>query len=145
MQPEHALPNDDLTLACMVCGRAFPRSGRRLFCSGTCRQTAWRRRHPTPLPSVPLRTLRHRTVYQCQECDNRYLGEQYCSECGRFCRRVGVGGLCPACDEPVAVSDLLPEYAEHAHLPRERGGGAPSLPNPLTPGAFGTPNYQNRR
>jgi len=26
-------------------------------------------------------------------------------------RAVGVGGLCPACDEPVAISDLLPEYA----------------------------------
>ena len=32
---------------------------------------------------------------------HRYLVEQYCSECGRCCRRVGVGGLCPTCDEPV--------------------------------------------
>lgn len=24
-----------------------------------------------------------------------------------FCRRVGIGGLCPHCDEPVAISDLL--------------------------------------
>jgi hypothetical protein len=94
---------------------------------------------------MPPRTPRHRTVYQCPECDSRYLGEQYCGECRRFCRRVGAGGLCPTCEEPVAISDLLAEYAEPAHHPRETGGPAPSSPNPLTPGAFGTPNYQNGR
>jgi len=136
MPLEPPLRNDSLTQRCAICERPFPHSGRRVFCSATCRQTAWRRRHPIPLPSIPLRTPRHHTVYQCPECDSRYLGEQYCSECGRFCRRVGAGGLCPTCEEPVAMSDLLPEYAEPA------GGGAPP-PNPLTPGAFGTPNYQN--
>jgi hypothetical protein len=111
MLPEGTLRNDGLTLACLVCGRAFRRSGRRVFCSEACRQTAWRRRHARPLPSVPTRTPRASTVYQCPECDSRYLGEQYCSDCAHFCRRVGVGGLCPACDEPVALTDLLPELA----------------------------------
>jgi hypothetical protein len=109
MLPEGPSRNDNLTLACLVCGRLFRRAGRRAFCSDACRQAAWRRRHPTLLPTVPTRAPRVSTVYQCPACDSRYLGEQYCSDCGRFCRRVGAGGLCPACDEPVALSDLLPE------------------------------------
>jgi len=27
--------------------------------------------------------------------------------CGTFARRVGIGGACPNCEEPVAISDLL--------------------------------------
>jgi hypothetical protein len=41
-------------------------------------------------------------------CETRYLGQQRCPDCGIFCRRVGHGGLCPHCDEPVALQDLLP-------------------------------------
>jgi hypothetical protein len=136
MPPELTLRDDALTLTCAVCGRAFLRSGRRVFCSATCRQAAWRRRHPAPQPSLPLRAPRHRTVYQCPECDSRYLGEQYCHDCGRFCVRVGPGGLCPACDEPVAVQDLLPEQADP---PRPRHPGAsrfspkPTHPAPSAP------------
>jgi hypothetical protein len=37
----------------------------------------------------------------------RYLGEQYCSDCRSFCRRIGPGGTCPHCDEPVAINDLI--------------------------------------
>jgi hypothetical protein len=47
------------------------------------------------------------TVYECDGCGTRTLGEQYCAQCRTFMRRVGVGGYCPSCDEPVAVSDLL--------------------------------------
>jgi len=99
----------ETTTGCAVCGTVFPPVGRQRFCKPACRQMAWRRRHPAPVPPVPARTPRHRTVYQCPACDNRYLGDQYCVDCGRFCRRVGVGGLCPACEEPVAIIDLLPE------------------------------------
>jgi hypothetical protein len=112
MPPDSALRNDDLTLECRVCGRRFTPSGRRVFCSGACRQTAWRRRHAPPPPPLPARSPRQRIVYQCPECDNRYLGEQYCADCRRFCRRLGVGGLCPTCDEPVACIDLLSEGPE---------------------------------
>ena len=126
---EPSLRNNGRTLPCVVCGRPFPRSGRRVFCSGACRQMAWRHQHPTLVPNVPTQTSRHHTVYQCPACESRYLGEQYCSECGRFCRRVGAGGLCPACDEPIAVSDLLPDYAEPAHRPRGTGA-KPSFPLP---------------
>jgi hypothetical protein len=46
-------------------------------------------------------------VYQCPECEERYLGEQRCPDCNRFGRRLGAGGLCPHCDQPVAVTDLI--------------------------------------
>lgn len=45
------------------------------------------------------------TVYQCPECEERYLGEHV------FCRRLGVGGSCPNCDEAVAVMDLMGDQA----------------------------------
>lgn len=47
-------------------------------------------------------------VYACPSCDTRFLGEQRCPDCGLFGRRVGPGGLCPHCEEPVALADLLP-------------------------------------
>ena len=78
------------------------------------------------------------------QCDNRYLGDQYCRDCRRFCQRVGVGGPCPSCDEPVAVSDLMPEYVNPGHHPRGKGGRAPSPPDPLTPGACGTPDFSKQ-
>jgi hypothetical protein len=114
MRPELTSRNDDETTMrtrtrCAICGTEFEPIGRQRFDRPACRQAAWRRRHPTPLPLIPARAPRHSTVYQCGSCETRYLGEQYCDDCGRFCQRVGVGGLCPSCDEPVAVADLLPD------------------------------------
>jgi hypothetical protein len=117
MQPEIGSRNDDgTTTACAVCGHAFHRVGRQRFCDAACRQTAWRRRHPTPLPSVPARSPRPSTVYECPACEARYLGEQYCADCRCFCRRVGPGGLCPACDHPVALADLLAKGGDRSGL-----------------------------
>jgi len=45
-------------------------------------------------------------VYQCPNCDARYLNERRCPDCHLFCRRIDAGGSCPHCDEPVALSDL---------------------------------------
>jgi hypothetical protein len=58
-------------------------------------------------PSSPARAPRAATVYECPSCQARYLGAQRCDDCQLFCRRVGPGGLCPHCDEPVAVGDLI--------------------------------------
>jgi hypothetical protein len=105
--------NDGVTIAgatCPVCGRPFRPVGRRRFCSAACRQAAWRRRHAAarpPLQAAPPRPPRAAVVYECPVCENRYLGEQRCPDCHRFCRRVGPGGWCPHCAEPVAVADLL--------------------------------------
>jgi hypothetical protein len=62
-------------------------------------------------PDSPLRVPKYATVYQCPSCDRRYLGEQRCEDCNVFARRVGPGGSCPHCDEPVAVTDLVEEVA----------------------------------
>lgn len=106
--------NDGVTITgavgagCAVCGRRFRPVGRRRFCSDACRQAAFRRRHPAapvllPGPHHPPPA----TVYECPVCGARYVGEQRCVECNVFCRRVGPGGPCPHCDEPVAVTDLI--------------------------------------
>ena len=50
---------------------------------------------------------RDNTVYACPECDTRYHAQQRCPDCGVFCTRVGLGGPCPHCDEPVTIADLL--------------------------------------
>jgi hypothetical protein len=61
-----------------------------------------------PLPTVPAALPRGSvTVYECDGCGARAVGGQRCAECGRFMRRVGLGGACPHCDEPVAVVELL--------------------------------------
>jgi predicted nucleic acid-binding Zn ribbon protein len=95
---------------CPVCGRAFPPAGRRRFCSDACRQAAFRRRHPTSQTHAPLLSVvapKSATVYECPACGVRLLGEQRCADCGVFCRRIGPGGSCPYCDEPVAIADLV--------------------------------------
>lgn len=108
--PDSPWSNDSVTIDCPVCGHRFHPLGRRRFCSAACRQAAWRQRHPTPLPPLPplpSRTPRPATIYECPTCGARFLGEQRCPDCQVFCRRVGPGGPCPHCDEPVAIADLL--------------------------------------
>jgi hypothetical protein len=102
------LRNDGETIRCAVCGTTFRPVGRQRFCTAACRQAAWRRRHARPqFPAIPTGVMRQAIVYMCPECDTRYLGEQRCTDCQRFCKRVGPGGPCPHCDEPVAVADLI--------------------------------------
>jgi len=106
--PDLPWRNDGVTTtSCPVCRRAFAAVGRQRFCSAACRQASWRQRHPTALPLLAPRVPRRATVYACPTCDARYLGDQRCPECNVFCTRVGPGGLCPHCDEPVALIDLL--------------------------------------
>ena len=99
--------NDGVTILCPRCQQPFVPRGRQRVCSSACRQAVWRQRHPAPLPPIPTRLPRSETVYECPSCDARYLGDQQCPDCGVFCHRVGPGGLCPHCDEPVALIDLL--------------------------------------
>jgi hypothetical protein len=91
---------------CPACESGLLRP-RQWYCSAACRQAAFRRRHATP-PPPPVRLPRHFVVYECPECEQRYLGERRCPDCNLFTRRVGVGDACPHCGEPVAVSDLVP-------------------------------------
>ncbi len=103
--------NDDVTMACPVCATTFTPSGRRRYCSDACRVAAHRRRHhepaPPPPPLPPRGQRKARTVYECDTCGARALGEQRCDECSTFMTRVGVGGLCPSCDHPHTIDELL--------------------------------------
>ena len=96
--------DDTATTVCPVCATRFEPVGRQRFCSIGCRQQAWRRGRSAPIEPVVARTD---TVYVCPDCDARYLGEQRCDECNTWCRRLGPGGLCPCCDEPIVITDLL--------------------------------------
>jgi len=95
---------------CPVCWTPFVRVRRQQYCSDNCRKTAWSRRRAAttsaPPPPPPGRR-REVTVYSCPSCDSRFYGQQWCHDCNQPCTRVGLGGLCPHCDEPVAISDLL--------------------------------------
>jgi hypothetical protein len=95
---------------CRACGRSFPPHGRKAYCDDACRQRGFRRRRrPQDEIQLGLATRLPKTsiVYQCPECDSRYLGEQRCDDCGVWCQRLGPGGPCPHCDDPVAIADLL--------------------------------------
>ena len=70
----------------------------------------------TPTPPTPPKTnpqtvapqpAKIDTVYECPQCQTRYLGTQRCEDCNTWCRRLGPGGPCPHCDDFVAVSDLV--------------------------------------
>jgi len=110
--------HDSVTMTCPVCGSDFVSVGRQRWCSGACRSAGYRQRKQLEAPSVVIPALvprGARSVYQCDICDTRSLGIQRCEDCGSFMRRIGFGGLCPCCEEPIAVFDLVPE-AEEDHL-----------------------------
>ena len=44
---------------------------------------------PRPTPAQPAKAD---TVYECAECEARYIGSQRCEVCSRWCRRLGPGG-----------------------------------------------------
>jgi hypothetical protein len=101
--------------SCPVCQTPIT-SARARYCSDACKQRAYRLRRPdtTPLDLDALAAdLRSRqalvaqTVYECPSCEARLLGEQRCPDCHVFCRRLGPGGLCPHCDDPVTLAELL--------------------------------------
>lgn len=110
MNNDLPLRHDTVTIACPVCGQPFNPNGRRRFCTDACKAVAYRRRHnPQPAPvTVPAGNPRRPiTVYECATCGIRALGQQRCDDCHTFMTRVGYGGLCPCCDEPVATNELL--------------------------------------
>ncbi|MGH9087195.1 MAG: hypothetical protein ACRDYZ_03655 [Acidimicrobiales bacterium] len=99
-------------MICPVCQDAFVPTGRQKFCSDACRSAAYRRRReqrPAPLVVPKSQPRRPITVYECDACGARSLGDQYCANCSTFMRKVGIGGSCPSCDDPVAVAELVGE------------------------------------
>lgn len=109
--------------SCPGCGGPL-RSARARSCSAACRQRAYRARHAGPAGTgatapgsrhpaedsvVGIATVRApaRTVYECADCEQRFVGHQRCPDCQRFCRKLGLGGACPSCDEPLLITELL--------------------------------------
>jgi hypothetical protein len=120
---DRPLRTDSVTIECPLCGQPFVPGGRRRYCSPARRQAAWRRRHPPGLPPLPSRVPRPATVYECPACGTRFLGQQRCPDCQQFCRRGGPAGLYPHCDEPVALTDLLPDAVPATREPPRPGSG----------------------
>jgi len=47
------------------------------------------------------------SVYECSVCGERFLGERRCPDCNLFGRNLGLGGICPECDQVVLISEIL--------------------------------------
>lgn len=102
--------NSSVTAHCGACGAPLPPGRTRRWCSDACRQLVWRRRHTQPSPTAELpagRSARDHTIYECPECETRLVGVQRCQDCGTFMRRLGAGGTCRSCEEPITIDDLL--------------------------------------
>lgn len=104
-------PATDATVsACPTCQSLFRPSGRRRFCSDACRRLAWdRRQQLAPAPGRVTPGGPPLSIYGCAACGSRAAGEQRCERCRTAMARIGLGGICPHCDELVAVADLLIE------------------------------------
>jgi hypothetical protein len=97
-------------MPCPVCQGAFTPVGRRKFCSDACKAAAYRRRRDAARPAISLPKSQPRrpiTIYECDNCGYRALAEQRCPDCSTFMRKIGLGGECPHCFEPVAITELL--------------------------------------
>jgi hypothetical protein len=106
--------------ACPFCGGPLPFGRSRRFCSSACRQAAYRQRHQSAQPETPLPPRRSRlegTLYQCPECETRYLAEQWCPDCSTPCQRLGAGGIWPCCEEMITIEELTENTAANSPLP----------------------------
>jgi hypothetical protein len=102
--------NGSVTDNCSVCGGPKPAGRPRSTCSDACRQKAFRLRHQQELttPELPkAKPSKPHTVYECDLCGSKLLGEQWCQDCAKPMRRLGPGGLCPCCSEPLTFQELL--------------------------------------
>ena len=104
-----------LERCCPLCRAGLP-SARARYCSDACKQRAYRlRQDATSSPDATTQAttpgrpavLADHTVYECPTCEQRYLGERRCPDCNHFCRKLGPGGFCPHCDEPLLIAELL--------------------------------------
>jgi hypothetical protein len=109
--PQPPSCHDTVTMPCPVCQRPFVPVGRQVYCGDPCRAAAYRRRRDahnnTPIVIPKARPRRPITVYECDSCGERALGQQRCETCSTFMRRIGIGGCCPACDAPIAIQELV--------------------------------------
>jgi rubrerythrin len=110
--------HDAVTITCPVCQHTFTPAGRQKFCSDACRAAAYRRRRDAERPAFTVAKNHPRrpiTVYECDSCGARALGEQRCESCSTFMRKIGLGGECPSCGEALAVTELLAQEVTAAN------------------------------
>lgn len=101
---------------CPVCGEWYQPVGRARYCSQACRQHAYRLRQEQTR-EAKLEAWMHelerrsavlqQTAYECPSCEQRYLLIRRCPDCNLMCRKLGLGGNCPHCDELILVSELI--------------------------------------
>ena len=100
---------------CPICDVLFT-SRRARYCSGACRMKALRRRRyfaaQPPAAPAPVGQPEWQPIYECADCGRRMLGDHRCPDCNHFGRRLGLGGLCPHCDQPVVLTDLAARAAD---------------------------------
>lgn len=101
---------------CLVCGEYFETAGRGRYCSRACQQRAYRLRQMRSLEEQQetwMRELERRTalllqsIYECPRCEQRLLFDRRCPDCNLMCRKVGLGGECPHCQELTLVTELI--------------------------------------
>ena len=105
---------------CLVCMTTLS-SRRASYCSDACKQRAYRLRRidvtatDAELLATELKRLGElvaQTIYECPDCGERFVAERRCPDCHRFCRKLGLGGCCPDCQQPVLLAELLGQPAE---------------------------------
>ena len=105
---------------CLVCLATLP-SRRARYCSIACKQHAYHLRQidltatDAKLLATELKRLGElvaHTIYECPDCGERFVAERRCPDCHRFCRKLGLGGCCPDCQQPVLLAELLGQTAE---------------------------------
>jgi hypothetical protein len=63
--------------------------------------------HRWAAPDEHQHCPRSSVIYEFPPCETRYLDERRCPDCNLFTGRIGPGGSCPHCEQPVAISDLI--------------------------------------
>ena len=99
---------------CPGCQQYFTAPGGRTHCTPACKTADWRRQHPNR-PAPGQSASPPPDVYICPGCYHRYQHHQpsltapphACPDCAIPTRRIGIGGHCPCCDQPVAAIELL--------------------------------------
>jgi hypothetical protein len=117
----------ETTIGCPICAASFLPVRRQRYCSPACRQAAWRARAAGAERAAASTTVptgggrREHTVYACTDCEQRYLGQQWCEDCARPCIRLGLGGLCTRCEEPITIDELLDRAQDVTVSPKDPG------------------------
>ena len=72
-------------------------------------------------------------LYECADCGERST-DRRCPDCNLFTRRLGNGGNCPNCDEPVLVEELFnPTNQAPSHTENLTGPARPRAPAARVP------------